>query len=335
MRSSKLLSTDGLDASRADLDLILRESDALLSTVEVEKFDDPDASWDDQFDRLEEEFAPDGGGLEPRAGTTGADESSSGEEESSGDEGVEPGVDGTGAEIEVESDEDEGVGLIDMAEYRGDENPMILARAEDMAEVNISDRQQRLSQIAKVINRGKTDRGIMRGVEQEQRLEWRMNMIDEINELRDVLEAANVDVKRIPKPKPSTEMSDETLREILRTLKMKNSLAMDTELFIELTTTGVSILEGVCDGKHSFMGFRPNLIGLNQDIAVFLRRSKYNIGRITQDVRQTYNIGDGTHFGLRLAMIIAGRHRQNTRKAEENTKKTGGLEGAAGSSSGR
>jgi hypothetical protein len=81
---------------------------------------------------------------------------------------------------------------------------------------------------------------------------------------------------------------------------MRNDRRRYNTIAEDLIMAGAHGLEWAFDGKKTYFGFVPNLVGWHNTVAVRLRQMKYDTSAIVSDIVRDYNMGSATRVALEI-----------------------------------
>lgn len=147
--------------------------------------------------------------------------------------------------------------------------------------------------------------------ETEKREDEKMNMLAEIDSLKESLIEDGADISRIAEV--NRDSGYEQIKEVLHILRYKNDYLRYNTFAEEFVLFGVHSLEDLFDGKRSWMGYTPDLTGFHRQVGVKLRRMRHDTSQVVSDVMHGYNIGPMTRIFLELfpSLILYSRMRKH------------------------
>lgn len=134
--------------------------------------------------------------------------------------------------------------------------------------------------------------------EQEKREDKKSEMLAEIDSLMEMLKTEDVDLSRIPDV--DIHSSYEEVESVLRKLRYKSDHIRYSTFFEELVIFGAYGLEEIFDGKKTYFGRKPNLVGWHNNVNVKLRRMRHDTGQLMSNFMQEYNMGPAARLILEL-----------------------------------
>jgi hypothetical protein len=135
--------------------------------------------------------------------------------------------------------------------------------------------------------------------EKEKQEDLKLAMLATIDSLITALEDVEVDLSRIPKVDRHSSYDD--VHATMKALRHKYDHAQYVSLAEEFVLYGAYALADIFDGKRTWWGYTPNLVGWHNVASVKMRRMKVDTGKFVSDFMRDYNIGPG--FRLLLELI--------------------------------
>lgn len=216
---------------------------------------------------------------------------------------------GTGGD---ESDSDEDIWNFDEKPRVSSSKPTVSFATPEKQKYTRDQLQQRDIQryMAKLDTSEEDDDDIFKQVEEE---DEKQRLLNQIDALRDMLEADEVDISHIPIVDNKSEMKD--VKNSYKMLLTKNDTRRCSSMAEEGILMMAYALEDLFDGKRVLFGrFRPNLQGWHTTAQTKLRRMRFETANVVSSVMQSYGIGDMGRIGLELipSMVIYSKRKQNS-----------------------
>jgi hypothetical protein len=147
--------------------------------------------------------------------------------------------------------------------------------------------------------------------EEDNEEELKIILLEDIDELKQELEADGSQLARIPEVNRDSKMID--IKEIHKILRLKYDRKRCTTLGTELILAGAKSLEWVFDGKRSFGIYKPDLTDWSNTLRAKLRRLKYESSTIVSDAMQSLSFGPASRLALELipSAILYSNMRKN------------------------
>jgi hypothetical protein len=155
--------------------------------------------------------------------------------------------------------------------------------------------QERRSHIDSVMG---TDTSLTYSLEKEKREDMKSAMLAEIDSLMTSLEDEAISLERIPNV--NQKSSYEEVESVLRMLRHKNDHTRYCTFAEEFMLFGAYALEDLFDGKRTYYGYRPDLVGWHNHVNVKIKRMRHDTGQLVSGVMHDYNIGPGARVLLEL-----------------------------------
>lgn len=156
-------------------------------------------------------------------------------------------------------------------------------------------------------------------LDEDRERDRKLTMIEEIQDLYDLFNEDGEDVSRITIP--TIDDSPELIAGTLKILKRHNDRRRFGSLADECIMLAATSLETLCDGKHSVLGFTPDLRGWSKHVRAKLRRMRHDTSQIASSIFNDYNIGPGMRLFLELVpnlIMYARDHSGGAQPAQES-----------------
>jgi hypothetical protein len=157
-------------------------------------------------------------------------------------------------------------------------------------------------------------------VDEERNRDWKINAINEIVELKTILEMEGEDLSHLPTP--SLSDNDNLIRDIRTTLQYKNNRNMDFSLAENLATAAAYGVETVFNGERDFFGSKINMQGWHVNVKNRLRRRRFETTEFVSGVMREYKIGPPFRLGLELIFDAFMHHKSMQQRTRLNDGRT-------------
>ena len=173
-------------------------------------------------------------------------------------------------------------------------------------------KQQHISNVIKTMN--KDNKYDDFSIEKEREDDDKIILIEQIDNLRDVLETDNVKLNKIPSA--SLDMPIRKLREIKKILTLKNDRQRLCIAAEEIILSIVNLIEYVFNGERDFFGMYPDLVGWPSTVRQKLRRMRPETSMMVSDFMRQYKINGTSRLLIELvpSMFLYSKSRYNHRK---------------------
>jgi len=144
----------------------------------------------------------------------------------------------------------------------------------------------------------------------------KIQLLDEIEILWDVLKEEDIDLSRIIMPTMETPIT--VMRKVRRSLRLKNNRVRSRHFAEEVLLASAYALEHVFDGEKTYFGRRPNLSGWPSTLNVKLRRMRFETSSLASNVMSNINAGPAIQILMELipSMILCARMRKTQAPAD-------------------
>ena len=144
----------------------------------------------------------------------------------------------------------------------------------------------------------------------------KIQLLDEIEILWDVLKEEDIDLSRIIMPTMETPIT--IMRKVRRSLRLKNNRVRSRHFAEEVLLASAYALEHVFDGEKTYFGRRPNLTGWPSTLNVKLRRMRFETSSLASNVMSNLNTGPAVQILMELipSMILCARMRKTQAPAD-------------------
>lgn len=175
-------------------------------------------------------------------------------------------------------------------------------------------KQTHVNQVLHGIDRNNDD---VEFIQQEDEEDEMAKIIEQVDGLRQYLEADGADLSRIPEITPTTTKKE--ARSILRILQIKNDRMRYCEFFEEGILAAAYGLETIFNGQREILGSKIDLTGYSDTVKIKLRRMRYDTSNFVSGIMKNYNIGSGWRIILEIApsLLLYTRDRRIT-SAKDN-----------------
>jgi ribosomal protein L21E len=136
-------------------------------------------------------------------------------------------------------------------------------------------------------------------IDEERHRDWKINALNEIAELRTILEIEGEDLSHIPMP--TRNDNDDVIRDVRTTLQYKNNRNMDYSLAENIACAAAYGVEAFFDGERVVFGSRVDMSGWHINVKNRIRRRKYETTEFVGGVMREYNVGTGVRLILELS----------------------------------
>jgi hypothetical protein len=140
-------------------------------------------------------------------------------------------------------------------------------------------------------------------------LDRKLMMIEEIEDLVTTFKEEGESMDHVHIPDKNDPI--ETIQCTLKILKKHNDRKRYGNLADDCLMLAATSLEMLCDGKRSWIGFKPDLSGWASHVRAKLRRMHHDTSQIASSVMNDYNIGPAARLVLELVpnMIMYARNK--------------------------
>jgi hypothetical protein len=144
-------------------------------------------------------------------------------------------------------------------------------------------------------------------LEEERSRDWKINALNEISELRSILEVDGEDLRHVPMP--TMNDSDNLIRDVRTTLQYKNNRILDFGLAENLASAAAYGIETVFNGEREFFGSYIDMTGWHVNVKQRLRRRKFETTEFVSGIMREYKIGPPIRLGLELVFDAIMHHK--------------------------
>ena len=144
-------------------------------------------------------------------------------------------------------------------------------------------------------------------LEEERSRDWKINALNEISELRSILEVDGEDLRHVPMP--TMNDSDNLIRDVRTTLQYKNNRILDFGLAENLASAAAYGIETVFNGEREFFGSYIDMTGWHVNVKQRLRRRKFETTEFVSGIMREYKIGPPIRLGLELLFDAIMHHK--------------------------
>ena len=135
-------------------------------------------------------------------------------------------------------------------------------------------------------------------LELENELDSKIEKIESINSLRDILDDEKIDLSRVPEVTIKNSMEDIDI--VLKVLLYKNN----KRRYSSLADDGIMLfahgIEYLFDGKKTYFGQSPDMTDWHKTVRNKLRRMKNETSEVVNNVMKDYNLGAGARIAIEL-----------------------------------
>jgi hypothetical protein len=184
--------------------------------------------------------------------------------------------------------------------------------AENDPQINYMTREAHDQNKVSNIMKGIGDHDPEFNVEKEKDDDDKCSILEQIDMLRMTLEDDGIDIKSVPVANKSNSVRD--IRDIYKSLRLKNDRNRYRSFAEELILAGAYGLEYIFDGKKEFFGRKIDLMGWPDTVKVKLRRMRFETSSLVQEIMQEHNMSSGSRLILELfpSMFLYSRNRKLT-----------------------
>jgi hypothetical protein len=141
-------------------------------------------------------------------------------------------------------------------------------------------------------------------------------IMEQIDLLKNNLEAEGIDLKRIPDI--SVNATKKEAKAVLRILQIKNDRLRYCDMFEEGILAAAYGLESMFDGKRVWFGTQIDLVGWPDSVKVKLRRMRYDTSTFVGELVRGYNINSGWRILFELLPSLFLYSRERRTKSSDN-----------------
>jgi hypothetical protein len=141
-------------------------------------------------------------------------------------------------------------------------------------------------------------------------------IMEQIDLLKNNLEAEGIDLKRIPDV--SVNATKKEAKAVLRILQIKNDRLRYCDMFEEGILAAAYGLESMFDGKRVWFGTQIDLVGWPDSVKVKLRRMRYDTSTFVGELVRGYNINSGWRILFELLPSLFLYSRERRTKSSDN-----------------
>lgn len=141
-------------------------------------------------------------------------------------------------------------------------------------------------------------------------------IMEQIDLLKNNLEAEGIDLKRIPEI--SVNATKKEAKAVLRILQIKNDRLRYCDMFEEGILAAAYGLESMFDGKRVWFGTQIDLVGWPDSVKVKLRRMRYDTSTFVGELVRGYNINSGWRILFELLPSLFLYSRERRTKSSDN-----------------
>ncbi len=183
------------------------------------------------------------------------------------------------------------------------------SRAPEMTE-----EQQRRAHINSVVADMRKETRTTFGVEKERIQDEKATKLEQIAQLKLVLEEEGYKCDKVGSP--TLESSMEEIDGVLAVLRLRNDRNRYSSLAEEIFVGGAEMLETVCDGTRAMpiIGWKPDYTGYSQTVAVKLHRMRFETAQVVGTIIEKFRIGSVARIVLELLPSIFLYPRQQKRQ---------------------
>jgi hypothetical protein len=161
------------------------------------------------------------------------------------------------------------------------------------------DEEEKQKDIRNILNDDEEDENqAIFDMEKEEEEDNKLYMINDICELRQLLEDDGVDTSNIPNVNKDSSFQD--VNDVYKILRLKNDKNRFRCMGEEAILLIARALEYAFDGEREWFGRKPDLVGWEDTVKVKLRRMRHDTALLVQDIVKTNKISPLTRILLEL-----------------------------------
>jgi hypothetical protein len=178
----------------------------------------------------------------------------------------------------------------------------------------MTEEQQRRAHINSVVADMRKETRTTFGVEKERIQDEKATKLEQIAQLKLVLEEEGYKCDKVGSP--TLESSMEEIDGVLAVLRLRNDRNRYSSLAEEIFVGGAEMLETVCDGTRAMpiIGWKPDYTGYSQTVAVKLHRMRFETAQVVGTIIEKFRIGSAARIVLELLPSIFLYPRQQKRQ---------------------
>lgn len=124
--------------------------------------------------------------------------------------------------------------------------------------------------------------------ENERREDDKLEMLAEIDDLKQVLANTQADLSRLPDVGPDSEY--DTVEKVLKILRHKNNMERGCTMAEELILLVTYAAEEAFNGDNEYFGYKPNIKGYHNHVSAKFRRMRPDTSQAMNTILQEFNI---------------------------------------------
>ena len=181
----------------------------------------------------------------------------------------------------------------------------------------ITTEQQRRNHINSVMGDMRRETRTTFGVENERAQDIKAHKLEQVENLRAILEEDGIDCSSITLPTMTASMDE--INSALNILKLRNDRNRYSSIAEEIILGVAEGIETVFDGTREIpvVGWKPDYTGYHNTVSVKLHRMRYETSQLVNEVVEKYNIGPMARLGLEFlpSFVLYPRQRSRERGA--------------------
>lgn len=267
----------------------------------IDRDDSEDESEDDDTDSESEESdsEDDITDSEEPSGESSEDESEGSDDSESEDES-ESESEESDEESEDEPDDDRFSSIMGKYEKKHNKTHSNIHFPKKRHSRHRTEEEEKREQITNVLSMLRQDTTSTFSMENERISDYKANKLEQIAQLRLILEEEGINCKQIPEL--TIDSSEEEIDSVYNILRLKNDRNRCSSLAEEIIIGGSEFLETIFDGtrKIPIINKYPDYTDVHNTIAVKLHRNRFETSQLVGSILEKYNIGNGSRLALEL-----------------------------------
>jgi len=179
---------------------------------------------------------------------------------------------------------------------------------------NEQKRQSVIGEVFNDINKERGDGNLLFSMEKEKEEDEKQHKLEHISFLMESLSGEGEDLANIPKVSGVNTLNE--IDQVLKRLLLRNDRKRCGSFAEEVILLGAHGIEWVCDGKKSYLGFKPDMTDWHKSVQTKLRRMRYDTSNVVATIMEEYKMGSATRilFELIPSMFLYSRMRKSQHK---------------------
>ena len=179
---------------------------------------------------------------------------------------------------------------------------------------NEQKRQSVIGEVFNDINKERGDGNLLFSMEKEKEEDEKQHKLEHISFLMESLSGEGEDLANIPKVSGVNTLNE--IDQVLKRLLLRNDRKRCGSFAEEVILLGAHGIEWVCDGKKSYLGFKPDMTDWHKSVQTKLRRMRYDTSNVVATIMDEYKMGSATRilFELIPSMFLYSRMRKSQHK---------------------